>query len=186
MIHYCASTSKSHTFSRACVCMLYNLIQFRAHVCTTFACVTTSTCSLHMYTHVHDMISHSPMLSYTAQNHKTMEDEEKKWGPVIWESNLWGRGVQITLGGESLSTELSVTNKDSKPFEFTTALHSYFSVTPPTYPPPPISVPFGLLMHDPLLYSTPMHTRTQRKEQYMDRYIYIFNSYMEVRQWKVI
>lgn len=34
---------------------------------------------------------------------------------------------KITLGGESLSTELSVTNTDSKPFEFTTALHSYFS-----------------------------------------------------------
>ena len=34
----------------------------------------------------------------------------------------------VALHGEQLQTELKVHNTDSKPFEFTAALHSYFEV----------------------------------------------------------
>lgn len=37
--------------------------------------------------------------------------------------------LQITLDKKSLSTELKITNTDKKPFSFTTALHTYFSVS---------------------------------------------------------
>lgn len=37
--------------------------------------------------------------------------------------------MQITLAPGSLSTVFTVTNTDSKPFDFTTALHSYFRVS---------------------------------------------------------
>lgn len=35
----------------------------------------------------------------------------------------------VALGEESLATELTVTNTDSKPFDFTAALHSYWSIS---------------------------------------------------------
>lgn len=37
--------------------------------------------------------------------------------------------LQVTLEKEKLSTELKVKNTDQKPFSFTTALHTYFSVS---------------------------------------------------------
>lgn len=37
--------------------------------------------------------------------------------------------MQVILNKNSLSTELVITNTDKKPFSFSTALHTYFSVS---------------------------------------------------------
>ncbi|KAK6150882.1 hypothetical protein DH2020_015814 [Rehmannia glutinosa] len=54
---------------------------------------------------------------------------ELKDGP--YSRAMWDYGFQalykVTLGRNTLSTELKVTNTDEKPFSFTTALHTYFS-----------------------------------------------------------
>jgi hypothetical protein len=36
---------------------------------------------------------------------------------------------QVILNSKSISTELTITNTDNKPFSFTSALHTYFSVS---------------------------------------------------------
>ncbi|KAG0628780.1 hypothetical protein M758_1G052500 [Ceratodon purpureus] len=50
--------------------------------------------------------------------------------PSDYSRNMWDYEFLVTfkivLGGEKLTTELVVENTDSKPFSFTTALHSYF------------------------------------------------------------
>ncbi|XP_027178992.1 putative glucose-6-phosphate 1-epimerase [Coffea eugenioides] len=55
---------------------------------------------------------------------------ELKDGP--YSRSMWDHTFQVlykvTLDKRTLSTELKVTNADQKPFSFTTALHTYFSI----------------------------------------------------------
>ncbi|KAJ9172772.1 hypothetical protein P3X46_015981 [Hevea brasiliensis] len=54
-----------------------------------------------------------------------------KDGP--YSHSMWDFGFQalykVILNAKSISTELKITNTDSKPFSFTAALHSYFSAS---------------------------------------------------------
>jgi D-hexose-6-phosphate mutarotase len=45
-----------------------------------------------------------------------------------WENDSCIYGLQIVLGNDKLSTEMTVQNTNQKPFSFTTALHTYFQV----------------------------------------------------------
>ncbi|KAH8503593.1 hypothetical protein H0E87_014754 [Populus deltoides] len=54
-----------------------------------------------------------------------------KDGP--YSRSMWDFGFQalykVILNSESISTELTITNTDNKPFSFTSALHTYFSAS---------------------------------------------------------
>ncbi|KAM0057505.1 putative glucose-6-phosphate 1-epimerase [Helianthus debilis subsp. tardiflorus] len=58
----------------------------------------------------------------------TLELKESPYSLAMWDYSFHAL-YKITLHEKSLSTELKITNTDSKPFSFTTALHTYFSAS---------------------------------------------------------
>ncbi|EOA13756.1 hypothetical protein CARUB_v10026850mg [Capsella rubella] len=55
----------------------------------------------------------------------TLELKDGPYSRAMWDFAFQAL-YKVTVGADSLSTELKITNTDNKPFSFTTALHTYF------------------------------------------------------------
>ncbi|XP_020584454.1 putative glucose-6-phosphate 1-epimerase [Phalaenopsis equestris] len=58
----------------------------------------------------------------------TLEHKDDPYSRSMWDFSFQAL-YKVTLHARSLSTTLSITNTDKKPFSFTTALHTYFSAS---------------------------------------------------------
>ncbi|CAI0392303.1 unnamed protein product [Linum tenue] len=58
----------------------------------------------------------------------TLELKDEPYSRAMWDFGFQAL-YKVILNAKSISTELKITNTDSKPFSFTTALHTYFSAS---------------------------------------------------------
>ncbi|CAN1757123.1 Putative glucose-6-phosphate 1-epimerase [Linum perenne] len=58
----------------------------------------------------------------------TLELKDEPYSRAMWDYGFQAL-YKVVLNAKSISTELKITNTDSKPFSFTTALHTYFSAS---------------------------------------------------------